>query len=68
VLLGIGDIGNRDDAYNGTLWNEVITMVKARRLIAIHWDDFWIHSELPMQPLSAPFDHGDSVRSLQQHA
>jgi L-ascorbate metabolism protein UlaG (beta-lactamase superfamily) len=69
VLLGIGTLGNRDDAYRDTLWHEAVETVRARRVIPIHWDDFWMPSELPMQPLPVPLDHVDiSLRYLQQRA
>jgi L-ascorbate metabolism protein UlaG (beta-lactamase superfamily) len=51
VLLGIGALGPRDDAYRDALWREVVTGVGAKRVIPIHWDDFWLPSRDPMQPM-----------------
>jgi L-ascorbate metabolism protein UlaG (beta-lactamase superfamily) len=51
VLLGIGALGPRDDAYRDALWREVVTGVGAKRVIPIHWDDFWLPSQDPMQPM-----------------
>lgn len=59
VLLGIGTLGMRDAAYRDEYWREVVTAVKARRVIPIHWDDFWISAEGPMQPMAVPLDKFD---------
>ncbi len=59
VLLGIGSLGPRSDAYRADVWREVVSQVKARRVIPIHWDDFWIPSEPPMTPMPPPLDRFD---------
>ncbi|WP_332775901.1 MBL fold metallo-hydrolase [Polaromonas sp.] len=56
VLLGIGSLGPRDDAYRDAYWREVVTAVKAKRVIPIHWDDFWLPSDQPMKPMPPPLD------------
>jgi L-ascorbate metabolism protein UlaG (beta-lactamase superfamily) len=59
VMLGIGTLGMRDAAYRDEYWRQVVAAVKARRVIPIHWDDFWISSEGPMQPMPVPLDKFD---------
>lgn len=59
VMLGIGTLGNQTEAYRDTLWNEVIAATQPKRIIPIHWDDFWISSDGPMQALPPPLDHVD---------
>jgi len=59
AMLGIGTLGMRDEAYRDTYWREVVAAVKARRVIPIHWDDFWISSDGPMQPMAPPLDRFD---------
>ncbi|MGE0496369.1 MAG: MBL fold metallo-hydrolase [Ramlibacter sp.] len=59
VMLGIGALGLRDDAYRDALWRELVSGVGARRVIPIHWDDFWVPSEPPMQPMPPPLDRFD---------
>ena len=59
VMLGIGSLGMRDAAYRDAYWREVVAGVKARRVIPIHWDDFWISSDGPMKPMPAPLDRFD---------
>jgi L-ascorbate metabolism protein UlaG (beta-lactamase superfamily) len=59
VLLGIGALGMRDAAYREAYWQQVVVGVKARRVIPIHWDDFFIASEGPMKPMPVPLDRFD---------
>jgi L-ascorbate metabolism protein UlaG (beta-lactamase superfamily) len=59
VLLGIGSLGQRSDGYRQDYWREVVQASGARRVIPIHWDDFWLPSDQPMQPLPAPLDKFD---------
>ena len=69
VMLGIGTLGNQNDAYKDTLWNEVVTTTNPKRIIPIHWDDFWIPSEQPMQAMPPPIDRVDaSLVYLQRRA
>ncbi len=60
VLLGIGSLGPRSDGYRDELWREVVGAVKAKRVIPIHWDDFWIPSDQPMKPMPPPLDKFDA--------
>jgi L-ascorbate metabolism protein UlaG (beta-lactamase superfamily) len=60
VLLGIGAMGPRSLAHKQAYWDEVVRTVRARRVIPIHWDDFWIPSSGPMQPMPKPLDDFDA--------
>lgn len=67
ALLGIGSLGQRSDAYRQDYWREVVQASGARRVIPIHWDDFWLPSDQPMQPLPPPLDRFDvSMQFLTQ--
>jgi L-ascorbate metabolism protein UlaG (beta-lactamase superfamily) len=59
VLLGIGTLGQRSDAHRQDYWREVVGVSDAKRVIPIHWDDFWLPSDQPMQPLPPPLDNFD---------
>ncbi|WP_255594920.1 MBL fold metallo-hydrolase [Acidovorax sp. sif1233] len=59
VLQGIGALGPRPESYRDALWTEVIAAVGARRVIPIHWDDFWQPPGRPMQPMPPPLDAFD---------
>lgn len=56
VFLGIGTLGVQDGGYRQSYWNEVVRSVGAKRVIPIHWDDFFLPLDQPMQPLPRPFD------------
>jgi L-ascorbate metabolism protein UlaG (beta-lactamase superfamily) len=59
VLLGIGALGPRDDGYRDALWRETVAAVQARRVVPIHWEDLWLPSEQPWQPMPPPLDRFD---------
>jgi L-ascorbate metabolism protein UlaG (beta-lactamase superfamily) len=59
VFLGIGTMGQRTDAYRQDYWHEVVQTTGAKRVIPIHWDDFWLPADQPMQPLPPPLDKFD---------
>ncbi len=59
VLLGIGSLGPRSDTYRQDYWREVVQASGAKRVIPIHWDDFWLPADQPMQPLPPPIDKFD---------
>ena len=59
VLMGIGALGSRPESYRDALWNEVIASVGARRVVPIHWDDFWQSAGQPLQPMPPPLDAFD---------
>lgn len=50
VLLGIGALGKLDDAYLADYWREVVGASGARRVIPVHWDDFSLPLDQPLQP------------------
>lgn len=67
VMLGIGAMGPRSAEHKEAYWRETVATVGARRVIPIHWDDFWIPSTLPMQPMPAPLDDFEaSIAFLQR--
>lgn len=67
VMQGIGALGPRPDSYRDALWTEVIAAVGARRVIPIHWDDFWQPPGQPMVPMPPPLDDFDaSMEFLRQ--
>jgi L-ascorbate metabolism protein UlaG (beta-lactamase superfamily) len=60
VLLGIGAMGPRSAEHQLNYWKETVSTVGARRVIPIHWDDFWIPSTEPMRPMPRPLDDFDT--------
>jgi len=67
VLLGIGAMGPRSAEHKLAYWNETAVAVGAKRVIPIHWDDFWIPSTLPMQPMPKPLDDFDASMAFLQN-
>jgi L-ascorbate metabolism protein UlaG (beta-lactamase superfamily) len=47
---GIGQLGKQDDSYRELYWQQVVSSVHPRRIIPIHWDDFWRPLDQPLQP------------------
>jgi L-ascorbate metabolism protein UlaG (beta-lactamase superfamily) len=50
VLLGIGGLGTRDEAYREDYWRAVVDAVAPRCVIPIHWDDFTLPLGAPLEP------------------
>jgi L-ascorbate metabolism protein UlaG (beta-lactamase superfamily) len=47
VYLGVGQLGVQPEIYIKQYWNETVRTLGARRVVLIHWDDFF-------RPLTAP--------------
>jgi len=47
VYLGVGQLGLQAELYIRQYWNETVRSVGARRVVLIHWDDFF-------RPLTEP--------------
>lgn len=56
VMLGIGALGPRSDAQREGYWREVVAATGARRVLPIHWDDFWLPSDQPVKAMPPPLD------------
>jgi L-ascorbate metabolism protein UlaG (beta-lactamase superfamily) len=41
VYLGVGGLGATREAYQDDYWREMVRTVGARRVIPIHWDNFY---------------------------
>ena len=57
VYLGVGAFGIRENAFKEEYWNQVVGAVNARRVIIIHWDDFFRKLTSPLTPQSWPIDN-----------
>lgn len=51
VFLGVGTLGKKDASYRETYWREVVQATGAKRVIPIHWDDFWLPLTGPLQAM-----------------
>jgi L-ascorbate metabolism protein UlaG (beta-lactamase superfamily) len=57
AYLGVGQLGLQPEAYLRTYWEETVTTVGARRVVLIHWDDFFHSLVRPLRAL--PFAGDD---------
>ncbi|WNG92426.1 MBL fold metallo-hydrolase [Mycobacterium sp. ITM-2016-00318] len=65
VYLGIGQLGVQPERYLIDYWNETVRAVDARRIVLIHWDDFFRPLTKPLRALPYAADDLDvSMRVL----
>jgi L-ascorbate metabolism protein UlaG (beta-lactamase superfamily) len=50
VYLGVGGLESRDASYQNAYWHELVQTVGARRVIPIHWDNFFKSLDEPLTP------------------
>lgn len=63
VYLGIGQLGLQSERYFESYWAETVLAVGARRVVLIHWDDFFRPLDKPLRAL--PFAGDDLDVSMQ---
>lgn len=65
VYLGIGQLGLQPERYLIDYWTETVRTVGARRVVLIHWDDFFRPLDAPLRALPYAGDDLDaSMRVL----
>ena len=65
VYLGVGQLGVLPPSYLEDYWSETVRTVGARRVILIHWDDFFRPLSKPLRALPYAGDDLDvSIRIL----
>ncbi len=50
VYLGIAGLAPRDEPYQEAFWRENVQTVGARRIVPIHWDNFYRSLDEPLVP------------------
>jgi L-ascorbate metabolism protein UlaG (beta-lactamase superfamily) len=69
VYLGIGQLGLQPESYLIEYWSEAVRAVGARRVVLIHWDDFFRPLHEPLRALPYAGDDLDvSMRVLSRLA
>lgn len=67
VYLGIALIGRQGEEFRETYWREVVEGPGARRVIPVHWDDFFVSLDKPLVALPKLSDDvGATMRYLLQ--
>lgn len=56
VYLGIALLGKQTDEFVDAYWNEVVRATGARRVILVHWDDFFRSLDEPLVPMRNGLD------------
>jgi L-ascorbate metabolism protein UlaG (beta-lactamase superfamily) len=65
VYLGVGQLGLQPEQYLVDYWTETVRTVRARRVVLIHWDDFFRPLHQPVRALPYVADDLDvSMRVL----
>ena len=59
AYLSVGALGWRGKEYIGRYWHETARAVEARRVVLIHWDDFFRPLGPGLQPMRYPLDNLD---------
>lgn len=69
VFLGIGLLGTEDHSYQEAYWHEMVEATGAKRVIPIHWDDFFLPLSQPLEPFPSLLDDFDaSMQFIQNRA
>jgi L-ascorbate metabolism protein UlaG (beta-lactamase superfamily) len=69
VYLGVGQLGLQPRSYLVDYWTETVRAVGARRVVLIHWDDFFRPLSKPLRTLPYAGDDLDvSIRILDELA
>lgn len=69
VYLGVGQLGVQPERYVVEYWTQTVRTVGARRVVLIHWDDFFRPLDKPLRALPFAADDLDfSMRVLSRLA
>jgi L-ascorbate metabolism protein UlaG (beta-lactamase superfamily) len=69
VYLGVGQLGVQPESYLVDYWTETVRAVGARRVVLVHWDDFFRPLSKPLRALPYIADDLDvSMRVLSRLA
>jgi L-ascorbate metabolism protein UlaG (beta-lactamase superfamily) len=61
VYLGVGQLGIQPESYIRTYWHESVGRLRPRRVVLIHWDDFFRPLEQPLRAVPYAFDDLDET-------
>jgi L-ascorbate metabolism protein UlaG (beta-lactamase superfamily) len=68
VYLGVAILGKQSAEYQDSFWKEVVVATGAKRVIAVHWDDFLRPLSKPLRPMPRLMDDFDrTMRFLLSH-
>ena len=64
AYLGVGQLGIQPQTYIKQYWDETVRAVGARRVVLIHWDDFFRPLTQPLRALPYAADDLDATMSV----
>jgi L-ascorbate metabolism protein UlaG (beta-lactamase superfamily) len=64
VYLGVGQLGIKPERYLVDYWTETVRAVGARRVVMIHWDDFFSPLTEPLKALPYAGDDLDATMRI----
>lgn len=63
VYLGVGSLGRQRPGFLDAYWDEVVVTTGARRVVLVHWDDFFVGLHRPLRPMPYFLDNLDATMS-----
>jgi L-ascorbate metabolism protein UlaG (beta-lactamase superfamily) len=64
AYLGVGQLGIQPEPYLRTYWHETVGRVRPRRVVLIHWDDFFGPLDRPLRAVPYAFDDLDATMRI----
>jgi L-ascorbate metabolism protein UlaG (beta-lactamase superfamily) len=61
IYFGVGLLGKQSDEFLNAYWDEVVITTGARRIILVHWDDFFRTLDHPLRPMPYLADDFDAT-------
>lgn len=61
AYLGIGQLGVQPESYIRDYWHHTVRSIQARRVVLIHWDDFFRPLDAPLRALPYAGDDLDAT-------
>lgn len=66
VYLGIAPLGKQQPAFQADFWREVVQAVGAKRVVPIHWDDFFLPLDEGLKPMNPLMDNFENAMHFVQ--
>jgi L-ascorbate metabolism protein UlaG (beta-lactamase superfamily) len=57
LFLGVGVLGKQTEEFREKYWEQTVEMMEPKRVIPIHWDNFFKPLNAAITPLPWPFDN-----------
>ncbi|KAK2872137.1 hypothetical protein FQN49_002528 [Arthroderma sp. PD_2] len=51
IFLGIGVLGRQSPVFKDNYWHHVVEAVNPKKIVPIHWDNFWLSLDGPLRHL-----------------